>query len=560
MKIVPFLNNPFKMTEKESEKATVKSDSEEPIQAEVLPISNVQFGETKRALKSRHVQLIALGGCIGTGLFVGSGQALSQSGPASLFLSYVIMSFVIWSVMNVLGEMNTYLPIAGASPPLYVARWVDKSLAFAAGWNYWYAYVFLVASEITAAAIIIEYWTESVPVAAWIAIVLFVLMLLNSFLVKWYGETEFWFAIVKVITIIGLVILSIVIFFGGTPNHDRLGFRYWKNGLAFREYLVKGSSGRFCGFWSAVIKSGFSFILSPELITIASGETEAPRRNIPKATSRFIYRLAFFYILGTLSIGVIVSSQDHRLLSAVSKGSSNAAASPFVIGIENAGIHVLNHIINAVILTSSISSGNSFLFAGSRSLYSLAVEGQAPKIFKRCNRWGVPYVSVLFTIAIASLAFLNSSSSSAMVFTWFTNLSTISGFLAWICILITYLRFRKAMVKENLLNLMPFRTSLQPYATYITLFLVSLITITNGFSVFVGHSFTAANFIAAYVTLPIFLALYLGHKLWTKNWKWFKRIDELDVTSGLAEAEEVESRYILGKPRNFIEKVWMWIA
>ncbi|EPX73408.1 proline specific permease [Schizosaccharomyces octosporus yFS286] len=548
------------MTEKDSEKGSVKPEYDEPIQAEVLPVSNIQLGETRRALKSRHVQLIALGGCIGTGLFVGSGQSLAQSGPASLFLAYIVMSFVIWSVMNVLGEMNTYLPIAGASPSLYIDRFVDKSLAFATGWNYWYAYVFLMASEVTAAAIIIEYWTESVPAAAWIAIVLFLLAMLNSFLVKWYGETEFWLAIVKVVTIVGLIILSIVIFFGGTPKHDRLGFRYWKHGMAFREYLVTGGPGRLCGFWMAVVKSGFSFVLSPELITIASGETEAPRRNIPKATSRFIYRLAFFYILGTLAIGVIVSSKDPHLLSAVSKGSGSASASPFVIGIQNAGIRVLNHIINAVILTSSISSGNSFLYAGSRSLYSLAVDGQAPKIFKRCNRWGVPYVSVLFTILIACLSFLNASSSSAMVFTWFTNLSTISGFIAWICILITYLRFRRAMVKENMLNLMPFRSPFQPYASYITIFIVSLITITNGFPVFVGHHFTASSFIAAYITLPIFLVLYLGHKLFTKNWKWFKRVDELDITSGLAEAEEVESRYILPKPKNFLDKIWMWIA
>ncbi|CAB60020.1 plasma membrane proline transmembrane transporter Put4 [Schizosaccharomyces pombe] len=552
------------MDEKKALQYEESKRAEEITDIELVSVGGIdvekKYGETKRALKSRHVQLIAIGGCIGTGLFVGSGSALSESGPASLFLSYVIMSFVIWTVMNALGEMCTYLPLSGASPITYIERYVDASLAFAAGWNYWYAYVFLVASEVTAASIVIEYWTYAVPTAGWIAILLFLVAVLNSFFVKWFGETEFWFAIIKVIAIVGLIILGVVIFFGGTPKHDRLGFRYWKHGLAFREYIVKGASGRFVGFWSAVIKSGFAFILAPELVIFSAGETEAPRRNIPKATSRFIYRLIFFYIFGSLTIGVITSSKDPRLLNAISSGASGAAASPFVIGIQNAEIPVLNHIINAVILTSACSSGNSFLFAGSRSIYSLAKEHQAPKIFKYCNRWGVPVISVAVTVLFACLAFLNASASAAVVFNWFCNLSTISGFLAWICVLVAYLQFRKAMILNNLWETRPYKTPFQPYATYLTLFLLALITLTNGFTVFVGHTFTAGNFIAAYITLPIFLVLYVAHKLWSRNWSFGKRIEEIDVTTGVAEAEALEQMYPAPVPRNIIEKIWFWIA
>ena len=427
-----------------------------------------QFGTTERGLKSRHVQLIALGGCIGTGLFVGSGAILSNSGPASLLLAYIIMSFVIWTIMNCLGEMTTYLPLSGASPPMYIHRFVDESTAFAAGWNYWYAYAFLVPSEITAAAIVIEYWTDVVPTAAWIAIIWVLIVALNIFMVKIFGETEFWFASLKIIAIVGLIIIGIVIFFGGAPSHDRLGFRYWKHD-AFKEYIVGGASGRFCGFWNALVRSGFSFIMSPELITISAGETEAPRRNIPKATRRFIWRLLFFYVLGALVIGVIVSSSNPMLMS----GSGDASASPFVIGIKNAGIPVLNHIINGAILTSAWSAGNSFLFAGSRTLFSLATEGEAPAIFRYCNRWGVPVYAVLATSAVALLAFLNVSSSSASVFTWFTNLSTVSGFLAWLCVITAYLRFRKALQHFGVDDTRPFKTAFQPYASYITFFIVS---------------------------------------------------------------------------------------
>ncbi|KAF5097524.1 hypothetical protein D0Z00_002356 [Geotrichum galactomycetum] len=514
-----------------------------------------QFGSTERGLKSRHVQLIALGGCIGTGLFVGSGAILSNSGPASLLIAYIIMSFVIWTIMNCLGEMTTYLPLAGASPPMYIHRFADESTAFAAGWNYWYAYAFLVPSEITAAAIVIEYWTDVVPTAAWIAIVWVIIVALNIFMVKIFGETEFWFASLKIIAIIGLIIVGIVIFFGGAPSHDRLGFRYWKDD-AFKEYLVSGASGRFCGFWNALVRSGFSFIMSPELITISAGETEAPRRNIPKATRRFIWRLLFFYILGSLVIGVIVSSNNSMLMS----GSGDASASPFVIGIKNAGIPVLNHIINAAILTSAWSAGNSFLFAGSRTLFSLAKEGEAPAIFKYCNRWGVPVYSVLATSAIALLAFLNVSSSSANVFTWFTNLSTVSGFLAWLCVLTAYLRFRKALQHFGVDDTRPFKTTFQPYASYITFFIVSLLTITNGFTVFVGGSFNGGDFVAAYVTLPIFAVLYFGHKAWTKNWKFVYPLEEVDVFTGLDEVERVEALYPEREPKNWLEKFWFWIA
>ncbi|ANB14024.1 proline permease PUT4 [Sugiyamaella lignohabitans] len=356
------------------------------------------------------------------------------------------------------------------------------------------------------------------------------------------------------------MIVGVVLFFGGGPNHDRLGFRYWKDGNAFRPYIVGGAAGRFCGFWNSVVRAGYSVIMSPELITIASGEAEAPRRNTPKATKRFIYRLVFFYVFSVLVIGCIVSSSDPRLLNAVSSGVANAAASPFVIGIQNAGIPILNHIINAAILTSAWSAANSFLFAGSRSLYSLSLQGKAPKVFRYCNRKGVPYVALLAVSAIGCLGFLNASASSANVFTWFTNLSTIAGFIAWICILITYLRFRRAMAFNNILDTLPFKTAFQPYTTWVALVLLVIITITNGFTVFVGGSFTGADFVAAYITLPIFVVLYLGHKIYYRRWRWFTPTSEVDVTSGLSECEAYERSCPERVPRNALEKVWMWIA
>jgi len=339
-------------------------------------------------------------------------------------MSFVVISLVIWVVMNSIGEMTTWLPIPGASPAFYVNRFFEPSLAFAAGWNYWYAYSMLVAAEISAASVVIGYWTTSVNVAVWITILLVIVIGLNIFAVAAFGEAEFWFASIKIIALMGLIILGIVIFFGGAPDHTRLGFYYWQTPGAFNPYLVGGNTGRFLGFWTALVRSGFAFILSPELVAIAAGESEAPRRNIPKAASRFVYRLIFFYCVGSLVISVICPFDDPNLLN----GSSNASASPFVIGIQRAGIPVLNHIINAVILTSATSAANSFLYAASRNLYSLACTNQAPSIFKICSKKGnVPYVAVLFSAALACLVYLSVSSGSAKVFTWFLNLTTISG-------------------------------------------------------------------------------------------------------------------------------------
>ena len=275
---------------------------------------------------------------------------------------------------------------------------------------------------------------------AWITIILATVILLNIFAVRVYGESEFWFTSIKIIAILGLIILGIVLFFGGGPNHDRLGFRYWKNPGSFNSYPKPGldNTGRFLAFWTSLIHSGFAFVLSPETITIAAGESKAPRRDIPRASKRFIYRLVIFYVMGTLVVSVIVASNDEELLQAVSSGTTNAGASPFVIGIKRAGIQGLDHVINAVILTSAWSAASSFLYAGSRSLSSLAMTGQAPKVFAKCIN-GVPYVAVLATAALGSFAYLSISSGSATVFAWFLNLTTIGGYIAWVVTLITYL-------------------------------------------------------------------------------------------------------------------------
>ncbi|KAK6193932.1 hypothetical protein LQW54_011966 [Pestalotiopsis sp. IQ-011] len=511
--------------------------------------------ELHRGMKSRHIQFMALGGAIGTGLFVGSGAILSLVGPLPLWLGYLSMMSVVYFVMNDLGEMVTYLPLKGISIPYLVSRFLDPSLAFAAGWNYFYAYGMLVAAEATAAAILLDYWKTLTPL--WISLILIVILVLNIIAVEVFGEAEFWFASIKLITIAGLIILGIVLMCGGGPSHDAVGFRYWypDSPGAINEYMTTGATGRFLAYWAAFIKAGFAFITSPELIAVAAGETVAPRRNIPKAAKRFIWRLGIFYGVSTLILGAIVPSTDPRLLS----GSSDAAASPWVIAIQNAGIGGLNHVINFAILTSAWSAGNAFLYSGSRILYSMSLTGQAPKVFRHTTKKGVPYLAVLATWAFGLLAFLNVSNSGAVVFNWFSNISTISGFIAWIVCLVTYLRFRAAMKHRGLLDTLPFRTRFQPYGTYYALFVISLLTITNGFAVFFPSNWSVSDFLAAYITLPIFLVLYIGHKIWFRTRFYIKK-EDIDVDTGVKEMDDLAALDIPPVPRNWVERIWFWLA
>jgi amino acid transporter len=492
---------------------------------------------------------------IGTGLFVGSGAILAIVGPVPLWLGYLSMMLVVWIVMNCIAEMTTYLPMKGITLPYFTGRFVDKSLAFASGWNYWYAYAILVAAEATAGAILLDYWETPVPSAVWITLILVVCLALNIIAVEVFGEAEFWFASIKLITIIGLVIMGIVIMAGGAPEGGAVGFKYWNDPGAFKEYVGTGATGRFTAYWTAFVRAGFSFITSPELIGLAAGETVAPRRNIPKAARRFLARLALFYGVSSLIVGAIVPSNDERLLSP----ESNANASPWVIGIQRAGIGGLNHVINAAILTSAWSAGNAFLYSGSRILYSMAVTGQAPAIFARTTRRGVPYLAVLATWAIGLLAYLNVSENGARVFGWFMNISTISGFIAWIVVMITYLRFRSAMTYQGLMDTLPFKTIAQPYATWATLLIVILLTLTNGFQVFVPSRWNYQDFLAAYITIPIFLVLYIGHKLWFRT-PLARKTHEIDVLTGKKEMDEFCANDYPPVPKNFVQRIWFWLA
>ncbi|KAI5962178.1 uncharacterized protein KGF55_003254 [Candida pseudojiufengensis] len=512
----------------------------------------------ERGLKSRHAQLIAIGGAIGTGLFVGSSITLTTCGPASLFLSFILLGSVVYFVTTQLLAMTVFLPLPGNGPLAFINDFLSPSFGFCLGFNYFYAFAILVAAEVSVCSLIVGYWNDKISPAVWITIFLAVIIFSNFSPVHYFGEMEFVAASIKLIALTGLIILSIVLFFGGGPNqHGVLGFRYWKHS-PFKEHLTKGSTGRFLGLWTAIIKSGFAYITSPELLSTTAGETVDPRRNGIKAARRFIFRLVFFYGAGSLAIGCIVSSTDKHLFG----GASDASGSPFVVAIKNAGIPVLDHIINAVILTSALSAGNSFLYSASRTLFSMAQRGKAPRFFSNVNRFGVPYYSVGAASLFGFLAYLNVSSTSANVFNWLSNISTISGFIGWIAISFAFLRWRKAIAFHGLTDRIPYKPFGQPFGAWYVIVFMSLITITNGYAVF--FDFNGADFVAAYITLPILVVLYCGHLIYSKlknhSIAFLTPIEDIDLVTNLDLIEEEEQNYEVREPKNFLQKLWYWIA
>ncbi|KAJ8115118.1 hypothetical protein OPT61_g3167 [Boeremia exigua] len=483
---------------------------------------------TQRGIKPRHGQMIAFGGAVGTGLFVSTGPVLAMGGPAFILICYLWMAAMMYLVITSLVEIAVLLPVQGVSVSYYGTRFVSKSLGFALGWLYIYSLGILVPYEITAGALVIGYWENPVPTAVWITILLVAMIVINLLPVSVYGESEFLFSFIKLVTMIGLLILTIVLFFGGGPKGDGvMGFRYWKNPGATTTWLVEGSAGYLVAFTGVMVYSGFPFTFTPELVIYASGEMKNPRKDLPVATRSYIVRLMFFYIGTAFAIGIICPHNAADLTN----GGAGAKSSPFIVGIQQAGIHSLGSIINVVVLISAWSAGNAFLYMASRGLYSMAIADQAPAVFKRCNKQGTPYVAVCTIALFGPLAYMNVGTNSSTVFNWFLSMINTTGFISWVCVSIIYIRFRKAWAVQGRKPL-PYKKNVQPWGAWVTGVFFAALTLLNGFNVFIKGHWSTATFITTYIGLPAFVVLYLGHRFTTgRNDPWTIPADEVDLQS-----------------------------
>ncbi|KAH8886003.1 proline permease [Thozetella sp. PMI_491] len=492
------------------------------------------YNETKRGLSPRHVQLMSIGGSIGTGLWVGIGGVLSKAGPLSLLLGYTFWGLLfIWPLNLCVAEMCAYLPIKGSIFEL-ASRFVDPALGFAMGWTYFFAGVMLVCTEYSAVATVMTYWDTETNPAAWIAMAMVVCVLLNVVAVKWYGESEFIMASTKVLLLFGLCFITLITMSGGNPHHDAYGFRNWGDGNAMQAYYTDGATGRFLGWWKVVIYAAFT-IAGPDMIALAAGEIQNPRWTIPRVAKLIFYRLVGFYIIGVLCVGIICSSRDPGLLGAIKGGQPGAAASPWVIGIQNLGITGLPHLINALIMLSGWSCGNAYLYSSSRTLYGLARDGQAPKIFMKCTKAGVPIYAVLAVSLITCITFLVASNNAVEVFFWFVDLTTTALIMTYTMMLVTFIGFYRARTAQGMdPSTLPYRAPWTPYSSYVGLVLGCCGLLFVGFNSFAP--FATRDFVTAYFAVGFAIFTYVVWKVLHRT--RFVSPADADLISGKKEVDD----------------------
>lgn len=385
--------------------------------------------ELSRGLKNRHIQLIAIGGAIGTGLFLGSGKSIHFAGP-SIMLVYFVIGLALFFMMRALGELLMYKPITGSFTH-FAETFIGPWAGFITGWTYWFCWIVTGIAEITAVGMYVQFWVPELPQWITALICVAVLFLINIATVKAFGEMEFWFAIIKVVTIIALIIIGILLVFAGFQSHGaHASFtNLWQHG----GFFPNGSKGFLLAFEMAI----FSFV-GIELVGVTAGEAEDPSKTLPKAINQIPLRILLFYV-GALF--VIMSIYPWNRL--------NPDASPFVRVFADIGLPAAAGIINFVVLTSAASSCNSGIFSTSRMLYSLAEDGKAPKMFKKLNKRNVPAPALLgSTIMLLIGVVLNYFMKSTQVFTLVTSISSICFVWVWGVIMVAHLRFRKNMPEE----------------------------------------------------------------------------------------------------------------
>ncbi|WFC98173.1 hypothetical protein MYAM1_000897 [Malassezia yamatoensis] len=503
--------------------------------------TNKEDPRLKRSIKSRHIQFIALGSGIGTGLFIGSGSTLASGGPASLLIDYTLVGLMILTTLFALGEMATLMPVPGAFSE-YTARFLDPAWGFAIGYNYLMQWLATFPLEFTAASIVITFWDkdEVVPKGIWIAIFMIVIILVNIVGVRGYAEVEFSATGLKMLTIVGFIICSIVIDCGGAPAGEYLGARGWHSeGGAF----ING----FKGFCSVLTTAAFAFT-GTELVGLAAAETSEPARLIPKACKRVVWRVILFYVLSLLMITLIVQPTDPRLHSA---SGYDPKTSPFVLTIQDGGIKVLPHIVNAVIMVSALSVANSSVFAASRTLHALAEQGRAPKIFRYVDRQGRPLFAAILSLSFGLLGFLIYSASEGEIFNWLLGISGLSVVITWGSICAAHIRFRQAWLKQGYrIEQLPWVSPLGQYGSYAGLIFNILLVIAEFYlSAFpiqeagMTGERRAYKFFLGFISVPIFAAFYLAYKLVKRT--SVPRLEDIDLVSGrraLITDEELELR------------------
>ncbi|KAL1623114.1 hypothetical protein SLS54_004600 [Diplodia seriata] len=456
------------------------ASGEEVVHAKEPPVRQLS-----RSLQGRHMQMIAIGGSIGAGLFVGTGSALRTGGPASLLIGFMTIGVMMLCTVQALGELAIIYPVNGAFYE-YGIRFVDPAWGVAMGWQYSVGWMLTLPFEITAAGITIEYWKS----------------------------LEFILAIIKITACIGLIILGIVIDCGGVPTDDRghIGARYWHDPGAFRN--------GFKGFCSVFVTAAFAFG-GTEMVGLAAAEAANPRRSLPKATKQAFWRIFLFYVVNIFIVGLIVPSDSDVLLGA---SGANTKASPFVLAVQMAGIKVLPHIINA----------------------AMASSGYAPSCFAKIDSMGRPIWCIVVQVAFGFLSFIAIGADSDTIFTWILAITGLSGQFAYATIMLSHINFRRAWkIQGRSIEQIPWRSPFGIVGSYIGLVLVALSLIATFYVALfpIGSPPGAEAFFESYMAAPITICLFIIFKVYLKSWTLGVNLREVDLDRGRRFEEELDPTF-----------------
>ncbi|KAI8614938.1 amino acid permease/ SLC12A domain-containing protein [Chytriomyces sp. MP71] len=524
-----------------------------------------QGGKLHRKLQARHLEMIAIGGTIGTGLLLRSGRAIAHAGPVGTLLCFALVGLQVFGVASSIGEMATYIPVEGAFSA-FPARFVNRALGFAAGWNYWFVWALTFPCEMAGISALMSYWIDTSRVASWVWSLVYMvpLVAVNLVAVTGFAETEFVLCFLKVIAICLFIIIGICVWFGaGKDGNGPIGFKNWNPAIAgatpLQQFLNVGGT-----FTTAFFSYG-----GTELVGLTAGEAANPRKSVPRAINGTFYRIVIFYLVSLFLVGVILSP-DSPILKAKS-----IKESPFVYVYSQVGIQFGADFMNAVIIISATSAANSSLYACARTLLRLAEEGNAPRIFSRVDKRGVPVNSVLAVTAVGLIAvigaFASGKDGSGHVFDWLSGVISLGIMINWMIMSFTHLRFRWGFIAQGRdLKDLPYLAPFFPWADYLSLLIGSVVVVFLIVSAFYTNGVSNDEFFAlqwfmdnawTYSGVPLVILAFLGHATFVSEFA-LVRYEDMDMESDryFESAEETaENEALKQKPKNLKEwgqKIW----
>ncbi|KAL4751689.1 hypothetical protein BDW72DRAFT_89050 [Aspergillus terricola var. indicus] len=454
---------------------------------------------------------MTVGSTLGTGLFVGTGQALAAGGPASLIIAYVFISAITYCVTTAVAEISTHSITRNGAMLAHNYHYTSSHVGFAIAYLRWIGLSLLVPFEVTAGMVHLGLWEPSASLALRMGGMMLVIFFFNMLPEKFFRRSQTVFTGIKFLATVGLAIISFYLAIRASqPGAIVGGFEYWSNPGPFAEFLLLGGLGRFLGLLFCILCSTISFAFLPELtVQTAEDHDSEPGSSIFRYTRNSNIVMFILYILSTLTTTLMAPYDDLRLTN----GGIGAGLSPYMVGLIDSKIRLVPAVGGGLIFLSSVASGRSFLNLASRMLSKMAETGHAPALFMIRNRWNVPYMAVAISAGFTWLCFLCMVISSSAVYNYLMFFITTTGYVSWVCSLVAYLRFRQMVKKSDIMPL--HRSFVQPYGTYFALGASVLLITLNLAQVIVAprHGLNPLNGIPAHIALNLFGLFYGGHRL-----------------------------------------------